>query len=53
MKKSRWSPDNHLTLPWRIGQILQGTVMGILLVFSVLELIALHSSVTIFQYQGY
>jgi hypothetical protein len=53
MKKRKWVPDNHLITPWRIGQVLQGIVMGVLLVFSALQLIALRGSVTIFQYQGF
>jgi len=38
---------------WRAGQILQGIVMGCLLFFAMLGLLALASHVTVFRYQGY
>lgn len=40
-------------LAWRLGQIAQGLVMGVLLFFVLLALISAASDVTVFQYQGF
>ena len=37
----------------RFGALLQGVTLGLLLAIAVLELIALASDATIFQYQGF
>ncbi len=39
--------------PWRLGQLAQGLVMGMLLVAAVIGLLALIGGVSIFVYQGY
>jgi hypothetical protein len=38
---------------WRLGQIAQGLVMGVLLFFVLLALVSAAGNVTIFQYQGF
>ncbi len=48
-----WAPDKGPVLPWRIGQILQALVMGPLIVFALLGLLALADNVLPFTYQGY
>lgn len=39
--------------PWRLGQIAQGLIMGVLLWMSVVGLLKLAVGVPIFVYQGY
>jgi len=53
MSKQRWAPKIGSALPWRIGQIAQGLVMGILLVISGLGLLTKIGHVATFQYQGF
>jgi len=53
VKKKWWAPNEGPVLPWRLGQIAQGFVMGILLVFSAVGLAALYGNVKAFQYQGF
>lgn len=53
MKKKWWAPNEGPVLPWRLGQIAQGFVMGILLVFSAVGLATLYGNVKAFQYQGF
>ena len=38
---------------WRAGQVVQGIVMGCLLLFAVIGLLALANHVAVFRYQGY
>ena len=52
-KPPRWAPENGPILPWRIGQVAQGLVMGVLLVFALIGLLALAGNATAFSYQGY
>jgi hypothetical protein len=53
MSKRRWAPEKGPVLPWRIGQVAQGVIMGVLLVFACLGLAALYGNVSAFQYQGF
>ena len=53
MKKRWWAPEGDPVLPWRLGQIAQGFVMGVLLVFSAAGLAAMYGNVKAFQYQGF
>lgn len=48
-----WKPEKGPTWAWRVGQIAQGLVMGMLLFFAVLGLLALAGNVLPFRYQGY
>lgn len=45
--------DARLTWSWRVGQIAQGLVLGVLLFVAILGLVALSGNVTVFRYQGY
>ncbi|GGH24699.1 hypothetical protein GCM10007036_31270 [Alsobacter metallidurans] len=40
-------------LGWRLGQLLQGIIVGPLLFFAILGLLALSGDVAPFSYQGY
>ncbi len=51
--KRKWAPEKGPVTPWRIGQVAQGIVMGVLLVFSAVGLAALYGNVSAFQYQGF
>jgi len=53
MTSRSWKLEKGSVLPWRIGQLLQGVVMGVLLVFAALGLIAMYGNVSAFQYQGF
>lgn len=53
MTRPRWTPEKGPVLPWRIGQVAQGLVMGVLLVFALIGLFALAGNVAVFSYQGY
>jgi len=46
-------PENGPVWAWRAGQVAQGLVMGALLFFAVVGLLALAGDVTAFSYQGY
>ena len=39
--------------PWRLGQAMQGLVMGILLVAAIVGLLSIAGNVGVFVYQGY
>ena len=39
--------------PWRVGQICQALIMGVLLVAAVIGLLGLADGAAIFVYQGY
>ncbi len=47
------SPEQRKSWPWRIGQIVQGVVMGLLLCRALFGLIAFADGVAAFRYQGY
>lgn len=53
MSFSSWKPEKGPALPWRIGQIAQGLILGSLLVFAMLGLVAAYGNVKAFQYQGF
>ncbi len=46
-------PSKGMLLAWRLGQLTQGSGMGVLLVFAVVGLAALFGDVSVFRYQGY
>ncbi len=46
-------PGRSVSWAWRLGQLAQGLVMGPLLFFAVLGLLALADNVLPFKYQGY
>ena len=53
MTPPRWTPGKEPIWPSRIGQLVQGIAMGVLLVFALIGLLALSGNVTAFSYQGY
>jgi len=53
MNMRRWVPKIGPVLPWRMGQILQGLLMGILLVVSALGWLTRIGHVATFQYQAF
>jgi hypothetical protein len=52
-KKRWWAPKQGPVLPWRVGQIAQGLIMGVLLAFAAVGLAAMYGNVSAFQYQGF
>jgi len=53
MSKKRWVPEKGPVRTWRIGQIVQGVVLGVMLIFAGIGWVAHYGNVTAFKYQGF
>lgn len=53
MSERHWLPLTDQDCAWCIGQVAQAIVMGILLLFAILGLLAVANNALPFQYQGF